>query len=697
MEDWPAFKQDGTALGQETLFTTVHGQKISLSEGYIPLLVNLTFEDQAAKGLRKHKGGNQREVAVYVSALEAVRDNRFLVLTGDSGSGKTTFAKHLVFGHAVDLFREERDAIPRNEAGDRRKEIWSEQKWTPLLFAISSTQALQDFGGDLPELLQAWDGREKDSRARDLLLILDGIGKSGSEGTKHFALIASTVQSRQDVRLLVLGVDDAIEGWKLPTGFVKLQLLPLLVIQQRKVTQEMSLDTRLDSGNAASNPAVFAMSLAAGQIGDTSESVLDAWLGHCFSSPQTRQFLPRAARDQWSSPQNIQLDILSETTIKWPFVSCTIIRELLVAAQLQTASFEEILIFFDADPKSATPIIRSLLNRCAQGKQQDGFIHELLNRHKDDCDGERAQYTALLLCEFINPDDGALGSQLCSRLLRVVMLGTLSISHRIAAGRYLSRLGDPRDLTALVEIPEGTSFFGSSDNPNSSPIHEIRLDSFKIGAFPVVNRNYGDFVRETGRIWLSPDAHDPHAQNMPATDLTWHDARVYCQWLTQHWRAIGKIKLNETVQLPSEPQWERASRGDQREAFAGQLIYPWGTDFARNTSNCEELALNNKCAVGLFPQARSPYGCHDMTGQVWEWCTTLWGTDMTTPTFRYPWNSSDGREDLLAGNEVRRVLRGGCFSSGQAKATCSYRGSLEPTGFWRGNGFRIVVVPEEAD
>jgi len=37
------------------------------------------------------------------------------------------------------------------------------------------------------------------------------------------------------------------------------------------------------------------------------------------------------------------------------------------------------------------------------------------------------------------------------------------------------------------------------------------------------------------------------------------------------------------------------------------------------------------------------------------------------------------------------VLRGGCFSSPREKACVSYRGSLEPQGFWRGNGFRVVV------
>jgi iron(II)-dependent oxidoreductase len=64
---------------------------------------------------------------------------------------------------------------------------------------------------------------------------------------------------------------------------------------------------------------------------------------------------------------------------------------------------------------------------------------------------------------------------------------------------------------------------------------------------------------------------------------------------------------------------------------------------------------------------------------------------MATPHFAYPY-LDDGREALDAGPSIRRVLRGGCFSSGKLKACCTYRGSLEPDGFWRGNGFRIVVA-----
>ncbi|WJG34708.1 uncharacterized protein FOBCDRAFT_236828 [Fusarium oxysporum Fo47] len=652
MEAWSSLKRNGVELGQKTLFTTVKDDRVSLSEGYIPLLVNLTVEDKAAKGLRKHKGGNTREEAVYVSAFEAVRDNQFLLLTGKSGSGKTTFAEYL----------KDRDAILRNEGGERRKEILSGLRTLPLLVTIINTQDLADVDGKLPEILESWDSRKKESEDEELLLILDGIESAGPEGMTHLASIASAITPRPLVRLLVLGTDDDSQDWTLPSGFSKLELLPLLAIQRHELARKLCLDTTFGSGNAASRPAIFALSLVAGRVGDTSESALDAWLDHGFSSLETRQVLLQTAREEWTDQRHSQLNLLAKTTQKWPFVSCAAVQVLL-----------EILKVFDQDAKSAMPI----------GEKQEKLIHELLNRHESDLSGEKAQYAALIACGFTDPENIPLVTQVVDLLLKVIMLGTLPVSHRVKAGRYLSLFGDPRDLLGLVEIPEGTSLFGSSNHPNSSPPHEIHLGSFKIGAFPVVNRDYGDFVQQTGRTWLSQDGYDPFLRNTPATDLTWHDARAYCQWLTPKWRETSKIKPNETVQLPSEPQWERASRGDQRESQTGQNIYPWGTNFATSLSNCEELALNNKCAVGLFPQSCSPFGCYDMTGQ------------MASPTFEYPWKSPDGREDLEADDAIRRVLRGGCFSSGQAKATCTYRGSLEPTGFWRGNGFRILSSPED--
>uniref|UniRef100_UPI003101035D hypothetical protein n=1 Tax=Neorhizobium sp. EC2-8 TaxID=3129230 RepID=UPI003101035D len=84
-------------FGSAPLLSLPDGSIADLQEGYIPLLVNFSFEDRAAKGLRKLTDQTEPEPAVYFSALEMARDYPALLLAGETGSGKTSFARHLAF------------------------------------------------------------------------------------------------------------------------------------------------------------------------------------------------------------------------------------------------------------------------------------------------------------------------------------------------------------------------------------------------------------------------------------------------------------------------------------------------------------------------------------------------------------------------------------------------------------------------
>ncbi|MCA0941883.1 SUMF1/EgtB/PvdO family nonheme iron enzyme [Salipiger pacificus] len=290
----------------------------------------------------------------------------------------------------------------------------------------------------------------------------------------------------------------------------------------------------------------------------------------------------------------------------------------------------------------------------------------------------------LLAAANLTPRASAGAPDIAAALAAAIEAGGAAPALRRRAGAALARLGDPRALDALVAVPAGRYEMGGDLHPNSAPAHSVTLAAFRIGAYPVTCAAYLRFVEETGRGWLSANGRAPERASHPATDLTWHDARAYCAWLTEAWRSEGRIAADQTVRLPTEREWEAAARGPEG------LAYPWGMDWAPEHANDEETGFNDICTVGLFPEGASAFGCLDMAGQAWEWCTTLWGDDMAAPGFAFPW-AEDGREALDAAASVRRVLRGGCFSSGRHKANGLYRGSLEPNGFWRGNGFRVVV------
>lgn len=90
-------QHEAAAFGNEHLFMS-RGNSAKLSNGYIPLLVNYTYEYKAAKGLRKWEAGQSREVPIYFTALVVLQDHKITLFSDISGSGKTTFARPRFLG-----------------------------------------------------------------------------------------------------------------------------------------------------------------------------------------------------------------------------------------------------------------------------------------------------------------------------------------------------------------------------------------------------------------------------------------------------------------------------------------------------------------------------------------------------------------------------------------------------------------------
>ena len=608
----------------------------------LPRLVAYTREDKAAKGLRSLSAPKAApEVPIHFSALEMVQEERCLMLIAPPGAGKTCFALHLALNLAGGLIDDGDFNLGhlagnpvRNEEGDVAPHEWHLPPTLPgyvvLRHGMTVAQMLDAAGPGFASALAQGDGW-RDFAASLMQLCAD-----------HPAL-----------RVLLLGETRSVVGWLLPDGMARHALLPLPRAERHRAMPATSTGSaKAALGKAADHAGLFALARDFGGRDDSLEAIIDAW--HA-AAPENGQATPR-----WLEPLRIA-------------------KECALSGDVASA-----IALFSADPTNASPAIVSLLARWQAAPALRSALMEGLLR----LPGE-ARFRAAILVVAGHEAAPELRNRMRDILHEIVRLGALPPVERVEAGRALSLLGDPRDLEALVDVPGGVFTMGSASHPNSSPVHLIAVASFRIGAYPVTNAHYATFIAASGRHWASPNGMLAERSNMPATDLTWHDARAYCAWLTAAWRKAGRIMNDMLVRLPTEPEWERAARGDQNVLLDGHM-HPWGSGWDEDRVNGEALGLNDICTVGLFPRGRSPYGCYDMAGQVWEWCSTLWGENMATPSFAYPYRD-DGREDITAPDHVRRVLRGGCFSSGAAKANATYRGSLEAGGFWRGNGFRIVV------
>ncbi len=192
--------------------------------------------------------------------------------------------------------------------------------------------------------------------------------------------------------------------------------------------------------------------------------------------------------------------------------------------------------------------------------------------------------------------------------------------------------------------------------------------------------------------------------NHPVVGVTWYEALAFTRWLTAQLQTVAKAKMMSdglagasgpereywsglasgklAACLPSEPEWEKAARGGLELQGNPKRRYPWGDDPDSERANIADTGIGTTSAVGCFPEGRSPYGCEDMSGNVWEWCMTQWRDDYRNYK----------PDDSVKGSESR-VVRGGSWRGDQVVARCSYRVGYNPVDRYNYVGFRVVVRP----
>lgn len=601
--------------------------RLTLADGALPLLSDYSFEDKAAKGLRA--APTAKQAARYFTALELAAEAPHLLLVAPRGCGKTVFARRLALHLAGERIGDARFNLATLRGAVPRGEddaAGKEEAWS----------------GDVP--LPCFDPDDLPATDTPLLLILDD-----AEGLDPDRLAAIAVR-RPGLRVLALGEASVCGAWSLPAGFRRHRLQPLLPAQREAWRARCG-----GVGALPGSPGLLSFAVA---LRRPQDDPVEGWIAE--NAPARRDSLLEAGFAAERDGATHLPGARGMLDRRFAFAHLAALH--LAGDPARAAAL------FKADPARWARTLRLMGEAVAPALAEPPGPPE-----------------AALLAAELSPDP----SPPRARTLRdAIASDALSLPMRVAAGAQLARHGDPRDLDALCAVPGGTLVMGSRTHPNSTPPHPVPVAPFRIGRHPVTNRLYAGFVAETGRAWRSTDGLLPERANAPAVDLTWHDARACCAWLTTRWRAEGRIAAQDIVRLPTEPEWEYAARGAQPDSDG--IVYPWSGAWHALRCNSEEAGLNDTCAVGLFPAGASWCGAEDMAGNIWEWCSTLWGEDMAAPRFRYPY-AADGREAAPAGPRIRRVLRGGCFSSGREKACCTYRGSLEPDGFWRGNGFRVAV------
>jgi len=233
-----------------------------------------------------------------------------------------------------------------------------------------------------------------------------------------------------------------------------------------------------------------------------------------------------------------------------------------------------------------------------------------------------------------------------------------------------------KDASDKVLIPGGAflqgSVTGGGFDLDESPQRTVVVSSFRIDVKEVTNKRYAQFLNSAGgsahwdarmRIGTVNGRYTPNSglEEYPVFYVNYDDASAFAEW------AGGR--------LPSEAEWEKAARGSNDGRF-----FPWGDQIISGQAN-----IYNDVG-GLWPTGRatgrSPYGCMDQIGNVWEWCADWYAWDyyQTGPNVDPPGPASG----------ASHIIKGGGYRSTEVDGRCSERRGAQPAQRYDDLGFRCV-------
>jgi sulfatase modifying factor 1 len=250
---------------------------------------------------------------------------------------------------------------------------------------------------------------------------------------------------------------------------------------------------------------------------------------------------------------------------------------------------------------------------------------------------------------------------------------------------------NPTDGYELALVPRAEVAFGDTARGTDAPQFRAEIGPFYMGLYSVTNAQYAAFLNAwqppsdlvSHWIRLDADCHimssgagfavdeDEYASH-PVIQVSWWGAIAYCEWAG--------------LRLPRELEWESAARGTDGRT------YPWGDRFYFDCCRYyRNRGSGTTCPVDAYPKGRSPYGMHNMAGNVWEWCADTYDPDV------YALYAA-GYMDLPVAPGAR-VIRGGAWDVAEAlRLRCSHRAWSDPS-YSRldTHGFRCALSPPGVD
>jgi formylglycine-generating enzyme required for sulfatase activity/serine/threonine protein kinase len=217
--------------------------------------------------------------------------------------------------------------------------------------------------------------------------------------------------------------------------------------------------------------------------------------------------------------------------------------------------------------------------------------------------------------------------------------------------------------------------------PNEGPQTSVRLSQgFWAGMYEVTQGQYFKIMDQN----LSGTS----SASSPVVNVSWEDARLYCQVLTNKERAAGRLPEGYVYRLPIEAEWEYAARsgtvspfsfGDRADASNGNFrgVYPINVEH-------ESTGPDHYGSLPVGAYSPNAFGLHDVHGNVAEWTLDRYNGRLSGGSRVDPRPREDGR---------RVTVRGGSWEDFAVRVRCAARDEIRLDTKSNAIGFRVVLAP----
>jgi len=218
----------------------------------------------------------------------------------------------------------------------------------------------------------------------------------------------------------------------------------------------------------------------------------------------------------------------------------------------------------------------------------------------------------------------------------------------------------------MIRVEGGSFMMGSPDNDSDAfsdekPQHRVTLSDYYIGETQV-----------TQALWKAVMGYNPSRRerdNLPVESVSWNDCQEFIKQLNK--------KTGKTFRLPTEAEWEYATRGGNKSKgykYSGSNAIGDVAWYDGNSSlKTHKVGTKQPNELGIY----------DMSGNVWEWCSDWYGS----------YSSFSQVDPVGPATGSFRVLRGGSWGNRARNCRVSIRDRNNPSYRNDSRGFRLVLVP----